>query len=47
MFEPDDLIFDQRTLEGLGNLYNSLVRTPIFACADDDDSNGLLAIYGA
>jgi hypothetical protein len=24
--EFDDLIFDQRTLEGLGNLYNSLVR---------------------
>ena len=29
MFEADDLIFDQRTLEGLGNLYNSLVR-PFF-----------------
>lgn len=26
MFEEDDLVFDQRTLEGLGNLYNSLVR---------------------
>jgi hypothetical protein len=25
MFEEDDLVFDQRTLEGLGNLYNSLV----------------------
>jgi len=25
MFDAEDLIFDQRTLEGLGNLYNSLV----------------------
>ena len=25
MFDGEDLIFDQRTLEGLGNLYNSLV----------------------
>ena len=25
MFDGDDLIFDHRTLEGLGNLYNSLV----------------------
>ena len=45
MLEPDDLIFDQRTLEGLGNLYNSLVRPLIFACVDD--SNGFLGIYGA
>jgi hypothetical protein len=45
MFKRDDLIFDQRTLEGLGNLYNSLVHTPIFTRADD--SNGLLGIYGA
>jgi len=29
MFEGEDLIFDHRTLEGLGNLYNSLVRIPI------------------
>jgi hypothetical protein len=29
MFEEDDLVFDQRTLEGLGNLYNSLVRPPV------------------
>lgn len=25
MFDGEDLLFDQRTLEGLGNLYNSLV----------------------
>jgi len=25
-FEDDDLLFERRTLEGLGNLYNSLVR---------------------
>ena len=25
--ESEDLIFDQRTLEGLGNLYNSLVHS--------------------
>ena len=30
MFEADDLIFDHRTLEGLGNLYNSLVH-PLLA----------------
>jgi len=29
MFEGEDLIFDQRTLEGLGNLYNSLVLHPL------------------
>jgi hypothetical protein len=28
MFEEEDLTFDQRTLEGLGNLYNSLVSCP-------------------
>jgi len=27
-FEDDDLLFERRTLEGLGNLYNSLV--PLF-----------------
>jgi len=42
MFESEDLIFDHRTLGGLGNLYNSLVR-PILG-AGVDGSNGLFEI---
>jgi hypothetical protein len=29
MLEQEELTFDQRTLEGLGNLYNSLVSISI------------------
>jgi len=43
MFDGEDLIFDQRTLEGLGNLYNSLV-CPRYVIVTDD-SNGLFGIY--
>ena len=42
--EVDDLIFDHRTLEGLGNLYNSLVTVP-FKRFVDTASNGLFIIY--
>lgn len=43
MFEEEDLVFDQRTLEGLGNLYNSLV-CPISIWTRVNRSNGLLRI---